>query len=517
MNDSIMSNKRIVRHVLLIISIYFLLHGFMLILTGTFHDDWLSYFHDVATKNMEGYESGRPYYSFVIELVWNLPGYGYRVLAFFTYLASYLFTYGIFCNIQEVGRCKALLITMISMALPINDARVLLANYPYALGMMFFFAGGYVLTRNLQKINKIWIRLSVLFLFLLSFTLNSNLVLYGIVILYLIIKNGPQKVYTIIDFIAIPILFFVINQKLFPVYGAYTNYNLVTLDRVKWALKSTPEIITETYVSLVRIIGKENTKVWIVLLLVSFFLLAVRLFIRKRNKQEDNQEQTANGEQRDGILFLMGTIALVAGLLSYTVVRQYPNIAITGIQGRDSIQMGLGVAMMVIGGANRRIRTGVVSFIVFAGMFHFNTWYMNYQTEWYRQLAYQKKIVEVDDVFEGGNFIVNCSQPSPVADRRFYTWSGNTAAATGRRNVFILNGERDTDILNNSGSMESILSHYPMFSEYEYKQEVTGIIDYQVNISNEDALHMKVLELFDQKQFTEAITEIGNIVYQRKK
>ena len=88
MSDRIKNNKWL-RDLLLISIVCLLIHGSMLILTGTFHDDWLSFFHDARTKLMEGYESGRPYYSLIIMMIWNLPGYGYRILAFLTYWAAY--------------------------------------------------------------------------------------------------------------------------------------------------------------------------------------------------------------------------------------------------------------------------------------------------------------------------------------------------------------------------------------------------------------------------------------------
>ena len=118
--------KAWLRDVIIISVIYILIHGFILILTGTFHDDWLSFFKETVTKDMEGFESGRPYYSFVIEAVWNLPGYGYRILAFITYWISYFLIYASFCRITFVRRSEVVLITLICMAALVNDAGGLL-------------------------------------------------------------------------------------------------------------------------------------------------------------------------------------------------------------------------------------------------------------------------------------------------------------------------------------------------------------------------------------------------------
>ena len=170
------------------------------------------------------------------------------------------------------------------------------------------------------------------------------------------------------------------------------------------------------------------------------------------------------------------------------LIRQSSVIAFSGIQGRDSIQIGLGIALVLMGVTKKKTRTFFVTLIVVAGMFHFCTCYLNYQTEWYRQVVFQKRIADVPEIKNGGNYVVTCSQTSTVGDRRFYTWSGNTAAATGRMNTFMLNGQNDMDLLKNEEAMQSILVHYPMYKDYVYNTEIEGNIEYEIKLSNTDTL-----------------------------
>ena len=518
--------KTWLRDVLLITLIYFLIHGFILVLTGTFHDDWLSYFMDVTTKDMEGFESGRPYYSYIIELVWNLPGYSYRILVFITYWIIYILTYGTLSYVKGVTRWDALLITIIVIAVPVNDARVLLANYPYALGMMFFYWASFMLTKSISHLNTLGTRLIILLLYALSFTLNSNLVLYGLVLLYLVLAIGFRRIIAISDFIILPIAFYFFNRWFFPVYGAYVDYNLVTFDRIVWAIKSLPEILRNTAISFLRYEFSDIHLVWIALFICTVFL-CIEYYLGNRKAHDLKKSQTSKTHQHPNpvnddtkiensspTIFFFGIISLIAGLFPYVVVRQNPDISMVGIQGRDSMQIGLGIALIIYGALNRRMRIGIITFIVVVGIFHFNSWYLNYQTEWYRQLSFQKEVIEIDAIQSGGNFIVDCKNTSSIGDRRFYTWSGNAVAVTGKRNVFMLNGDNDAAILENKKVMELILTHYPMYRDYTMDHlTIDGKMEFNCEISKHDTIRLKFNELFHQDAFNQEIDTIGTMSY----
>lgn len=507
--------------------IMFFLHGFILFLTGTFHDDWLSLFKDIATKDMEGFESGRPYYSFIIKLIWGLPGYSYRILIYITYWLSYLFIYGMLFNINELSRRDVFLITIITMAAPINDARVLLANYPYALGMLCFFAATFVLVRYMETLDSLPVRLGALCLFFLSFTLNSNLVLYAVVLLYIVMRKR-WNTYKYIDFFLIPFVFYFLNKKLFPVYGAYKDYNVVTWNRVKWVLLNLPEIFANSITSVIKLLIGNAVSSWvvvgstIVILTVCYLYRKYRLneFFNKKECEgvEVGSTHIAQVNFSNDLIFLFGVLFLITAIFPYAVIRQNPVIQMVGIAGRDSINIGLGIALLCYGGINRRLHNGFIVFFVLAAFLHLNSYYLSYQTEWYRQLAFQKKVASVEDIQNGGNFIVNCTPKSMVNDRRFYTWSGNTAVATGKRNVFMLNGQKDASILKNATTMNTILSHYPMYKDYRYNHSsIDGTVVYSADISRKKTFLLKMYEIFNRECFEKEIDLIGTLNYLPKR
>ena len=492
---------------------YLLIHGFMLILTGTFHDDWTSWFKDPVTKSLEGWESGRPYYSLVIEAVWGLPGYGYRILAFVTYFISYLFMYKTLSCVPELRRRDAVWMAVAAMAMPVNDARVLLANYPYALGMMLFWIACWMLVKHIGELKKIPFRMGTLALFFLSFTLNSNLVMYGGVLLYMLIRIRPREWVKYLDYAILPVAFFLLTRKLFPLQGAFAaeSYNEVTLNGLLWAVGAIPQTIRNLLLALAETLTDDH--IGLIAAMAAAVICGLFLWWRERGKRADAADREKTGEKANLILFLFGLVFFTAGFFSYTVVRGTATLNLLGITGRDSMQLGFGAALMLYSFPVRKLRRPMVIFTAVLAMFHFGNWYLYYQAEWYRELAFQKQIVRIEEIAGGGNYVVNCSQSSAVEDRRFYTWSGNAAAATGRQNLFLFNGPDNAAMLESPERMKTILKEYPMFGDYTYHPEVDGNLNYEIHISPEDAKRLKLLELFQPNDFEEEMEKLGTIQY----
>ncbi len=518
--------------------VYLLLHGLMLVLTGTFHDDWVNWFKDPVTKDLEGIQSGRPYYAWVIELVWLLPGYGYRILAFLTYFAAYDFLYLTLSRVPEIRRQEAFLIAAITMAVPVNDARVLLANYPYALGMLLFWIGAWMLAGNIGRLNRIGIRLGVLAVFFLSFTLNSNLVMYGGVLLYLMIRFRPREWVRYLDFVALPIVFYALGKALFPVYGLeYEEYNLISLGGLVWAVASIPATVRNILLDMANMVLADNTA-FMAALAGAAAWGGILFLTRKRRAAETDSVRERSGEaaaksssgqndrrelmfteeeapkgNRDLVIFLFGLVLLIAGFFPYTAVRQRTYLALTGVNGRDSMLLGVGTAMMLFSLPIRSLRRPLAVFAVILGICHFGNWYMNYQAEWYRQLAFQHDVAGIEDIAVGGNYVVKVSEDSAVEDRRFYTWSGNAAAATGKRTAFLFNGDGNAEMLQKPANIDYVVTHYPMFTDYRYHPEVDGTLYFNVRVSREDTIQLKMQELFNRSGFEQRIGEIGDVDY----
>lgn len=385
------------RDILILSLVYILAHGFILFLTGTFWDDWTAYFHDVVAKDLEGWESGRPYYSFLIKLGWFGNSFGYRKLIFFIYYFYYLLAYLILRSIPLFKGKSPLYITALTICVPINDARVILANFPYAIGLLLFAAGFYVFIKRVNgKKNCIQFRLLSWLLFFASFILNSNLVMFGAVILYILITNrNLRKILGYTDFIISPIIFFTLNKILFPTYGHYANYNKVTLyGLVKSVLNIPLAILKQTG----KIAYRFANSSYIILGIMAFIWLVFLLIDLKINKIDELAKNKI-------AIFVLGTVLLILGMYPYMVVRGSAGFSIAWIDGRDSMQLGIGCAMMIYAIFPRSKEVFFTMTLALLGIFQFNTAYLQYQREWYRELSFKNELISLDDARKIGGAI----------------------------------------------------------------------------------------------------------------
>jgi hypothetical protein len=310
------------------------------------------------------------------------------------------------------------------------------------------------------------------------------------------------------DFVLLPVLFYVLNKSLFPVYGAYSDYNTVTRQGLKRAFLSIPKMVTDTLLSILTRLFVGHTW-WRTALFFAVLALIIEYFVKKKYAKKEYSKKESPAAH--AVLFTFGLIAFAAGLFPYAVVRQTTDLYHVGIESRDLILTGLGIALMLYGCAGRRIRTAVIVFWCITGFFHFNDMYLNYQKEWYRQLSFQRQIADLDLV-PNGNYIVICDQESEIKDRRYYTWSGNASAATGRRDLFLMSGKKDTDRLGDREKMQSILTHFPMFRDYQYDHDsIDGRLLFSADLTCHDTIRLKIDEMFDRRAFENRIDALGDL------
>lgn len=293
---------------------YLVAHWMMNVITGTFHDDWLSLFHDVETKNLEGIESGRPYYSALIELVWGCPGYSYRVLAFFTYWLAYVLMY-LTLRSANSDQKMPVVVTVLCITTPINDAKILLANYPYAFAYFLFWGGCYLLLSRIHEcMNSFRSRIAPCILFILSFTLNSNLVVYGALLLFVLIKHGHKGLLRMPELVLLPVAFFVLNKMFFPVYGAYSDYNQVTMSGLVVTVKNLPSSLFGTIINVLAAISCKPHLLGVVVASVALgiYLYRSKVLFNPSDSDEDSHQLLGVG---------LGLTILVLGILPYSLVR----------------------------------------------------------------------------------------------------------------------------------------------------------------------------------------------------
>ena len=510
----------------LILIIYCFCHFFMLFLTGSFWDDITYETHDSERFFNIAMMTGRPEWFYLLRFAWSFPHNTYRFLVFLMYGFQAIMFYRILLVTQAFGEKDSLWISLIYITVPVNDARLLLSDFSYCVGLTFFILAVYCYicykNTSAKKDSRFIKRIGIQILFLFSFCLNSLLFFYYLIFLYdfikknnIIIRNNSfsyknfflvifDVIILNIDFILLPFCFFIAKSILFPVYGIYAGYNTLSMNCIiNAALKSfllIPHISLETLYNYRRLFSPIILFSMVVLLLIVF------------GSFDDILEKKKTQGIHPSKMIVLSIFMIYMAIFPYVAVGRY-NINTSGISGRDSILIPVGIAFLIYSVLTqvlfKRIRNVFFVLFVLLGVAHFNWWYLEYQTDYYYQLAFERK-VDLAYIREHQNFIVINNNPTMICGDRFYTWSNIARRAFGSENHFFMNGIHDLKYLNSDFLskrspvlLDGIREINPQYINLD------GIISFESRISKKKALKLKIKELFFKDKFQINISRIG--------
>jgi hypothetical protein len=214
----------------------------------------------------------------------------------------------------------------------------------FLAGMLFF-----VQVASSTK-RMVAIRVIALFALFLSFSLNSLLVLfYALVpaVFYASLQHEPKDLRTVflnvrvflvrhLDFLMLPIVFWVLKQTFMPRVGIYAHYNRISFDWIHifiGYLRLIPDILRTTiFVPFSIPIGSlAAAAVFLIVFLGSRTLLA----------QFENDADAARNRLK--MLFGLGILALLGTALPYYLVGRHTFYAF-GMNSRDSVLFPLSIS-----------------------------------------------------------------------------------------------------------------------------------------------------------------------------
>ena len=168
--------SKLIRNPYFMISvIYLLTHFFLLILSGCWWDDWTFSTHNIGYISEVASQSGRPEWNLLIPFCWSLPNNG-RFLIFILFYLDSIFVYRILSRCGLFDEKESLIITLLFTVIPVNDARLLVSNFSYTVGLFFFYLAFmlFVEWNNMpDSRNKKILRIPLLVLFFISFSSSS--------------------------------------------------------------------------------------------------------------------------------------------------------------------------------------------------------------------------------------------------------------------------------------------------------------------------------------------------------
>lgn len=519
---------------LLILSlIYLASQGMLLIVSGRWWDDWCFHNQPFWALKLMAMQLGRPTLIAIVKFANFLPEPGYRIITFLMIYFCMLFTYKILRVWLKADARACFWICALYAVIPANDCRIVLAVFPYTIGLFFFMAGLSYLSGVLFRSELAWKnRIISWILFLLSFILNSNLCFYAIVLLMILMKENWKLKHCIkyIDYLILPIAFLGLKSHFFPVYGLYAGYNTLTLGKLIGAIKlilPADLFILKSLVStfITYLSGKRVLVVLVLILIVCLVITCRKKIITclrkvlKREKQigesfaqrEEITEVDLRGNCRNKLgLLIIGIICLSLGLFSYVAVRQYYSISTVGLQGRDATLIALGAAIIIYELVDLLFRKKVQKYLficaIVGGIIFFNTYYLSYQQDYYRQLGFQYQLSQNKDLNDCKNIVYLNSDSGIMNIQSFYSLNGAAEDVYGTQDKYIMSGFGGLSCFSQEDFEGFVSSGNYHMTDYDItNKEIDAVVEYSLKAGLGDTLKMKIYEMFDKDSFERCI------------
>lgn len=335
----------------------FIVHFFLVFNNGLFVDDWAYYQHSLKVINdvyvQLGFFPNWP--PFVFWLAFKIPFLEKIATMICIYFISIL-SYKILISSKIFKDTEALFITVFSIVFPYYIARFSNCLIHYTLCLLLFYLGFYLVTKYLQCREKKY-RVFSLLLFFISFSMNSLLVFYTVVlsfIFYFELRENPlslsliyRKFLSYLDFLLLPIIYFSIKTKFYPASGLYANgYNQVALMKpialIRKLVEAYRESIVKTISEGLSLVTSNLT--WIILFfIVLIFILTV--FVRSIAAVKTIiLPFSKNYIIKNLVIFIIGWILFVLAVVPYILVGKMPMSV--DFESRHQILLGLPVAII---------------------------------------------------------------------------------------------------------------------------------------------------------------------------
>jgi|GEM_PF-2717754 len=333
--------KRLRRPWIFLLSLYSLTHFFLLLNTHLYWDDWPNMGMSAKATIQNGIQYGLPWvgYFYTWLHTFSHPAWVAHGLVFICFGLCTVLIYQVLNTFKSLSQSEAFLITAFASVLPYNNARVLLSAFQYTLPYLSFWAGWYLLTCHLNAKNpalKLTFRLLALGLFFVSFAAHSILVFYALVLVY-IFWHSSSKIK--LDFLALPLVFWVLKMVYFAPSGPTASYNKLTANGFLGAL---PKLVSSLGHSLFDMGNLFFGLSWLAVLALGWLLWkTLSAYLPKLSdiKTGHSPFQKTN--------FLWATLALVTAIFPYTVVGNVVS-AHWGFKTRHELLLPLGVAFLIV-------------------------------------------------------------------------------------------------------------------------------------------------------------------------
>lgn len=521
------------RHIFGITVVYFFAQGFLLVVSGTWWDDWV-----YVNKNWEYlYEvmlqSSLPLQAYIDASLWLLPDGAYRILVFLYFYLGSILIYMILKKIDVFSPEDSFWITLLYITIPIYDARIMWICYGYSLGLFAFWISFYLVTLWQEKRGKKAILMRILSLMVLVFSFNTESIMLMTlaILLYLYyeelkvgwkwreLKKNVIKcckvVFHYADFLMAPIVFYFGKHRLFPSYGVYAGHNYVNWRMLPGLLVRSPFYAFETMKRVFD--GYSAVMSRFIWGIISFAAVAGCLVIRFVKSRKGNPLLKADKNFGKSLIMLfVGIFLFYIGFFPY-VIRCEGSILTTSIEGRNALLLGIGMAMIfyyaLIVLLNPNLVKATYVFLIALGVCHFNDMYLDWQEDYYQQLRFEAEIAENEDILTNDTFLCLFHYPPYIGS--FYQFTGNSRTATGEETRYYLTIDKLAALPDFTEETWTLRAFN--IRDWDYTPDnlhIDGILFFNnTPIGNGELIVLKLQELFNKKDFNQWIMDTKDITF----
>lgn len=411
----------------------------LLVNNGVFWDDWVFYGQKPQTLQRLFAELGTsPVGRYLGRALVAVPPVAGRWFVFTVYLVAMLVTYRILVKTKLFGRNAALLLTLLASLIPYNFARVTMACAGYAVYYLLFLLAFLALVEYVERKWRV-LRLASLLLFFLSFGMGSLLIYYLIPMMYVAYRERPspmslkgagKEIASYLDFIVIPVVFYLLKSAFFVAHGIYGSYQTVSANNF---IQSPYEFVLSVWSSFAGVIGRSLAVASGSLLLLVVLTVAVYWLLGKRTPDGGGRaDARATAARR----FLLGVLAFYLGVLPYLAIGR--DGATFGLEweSRDQLLLGMGAALMLFYGLTYlfavarvgiKLQTLVLAVLVASFVLANVTAYLEFQRDWYKQVAFMEIAKDLPSIRGNTTFTVEDNAVGLNAMNRrmqFYEYTG---------------------------------------------------------------------------------------------
>lgn len=492
-----------------IISIlYTISYGLMLFNKGVYWDDWVWYKIDIPLLYDAMSQIGAPWLANYFDLIFSFQNVQiFRVITFFAYWGAVVFLYFILQTIDEINEENRTFICIFFAIFPCNTSRMMICLSQYAISYFLFFCGFFLVSKYMKN-KLLFLRLVSLCIFFISFTTNSFLVFYSIVLIYIayLEKKSEKKIVILVkeyfDFIALPILYWIAKKLFLTPYGTYVGYNSLEIKNILLSPITAMGVFLKSYILGLSVPLFTPFPIFIIIVL-GVFTYMVLLKILKNELNSSN----------DRLWLIIGLIIFYLSVFPYLAVGAFPRYNF--FDSRHQLLLPLSMSIILVYstsllinkiGDKANTKRKIFAFICALFVAYNSMMCLDFQKDWYKQMSLIDNMKENIVISNNSTFLFKDeTMDLNVLSReyRYYEFNGMMKQALG--NEKRLGYDVDTGLRIKAGKEKLAW----LTKDYQASKEIVITIkEGNLKLSPSTVLGLLYNEYFHPEKFTKDIHNI---------